>query len=76
MKVKYKNLAAEMARYNLEPMDLAKAMHYTRQTVYCKLRGEVDFTLENMLAIQSLLDGYAKKNGGKPYTLDYLFDDD
>lgn len=68
---KYRNLKAEMARNNITVIELAEAMGCTRQTLYAKLRGAVDWNLSDM----HLIKCYLMDKGGRYVGLDYLFDE-
>lgn len=70
---RYKNLMAEMARNGIKVEELANILHCTRQNVYSKLRGETNFSLADINAIQSYINSHSD-NGN--YTIDYLFKDE
>ena len=68
----FDNLKSELARANVSSYMLAQAIHKTRQSVYAKMKNESDWTLREMLAIQSYLKD-RKPERAELLTLDYLF---
>lgn len=69
----YKNLAAEMARNGVTADDIAGVLHCSRNNVYQKLRGNVQFNLKDMHEIQGFMNSKAGAGG---FSLDYLFNED
>ena len=66
------NLRAEMSRNRMTGTDMANVLNISHQSFYNKMSGETDFTLSQMMMIQSHLKSVnqiEKEN----YTLDYLF---
>lgn len=68
----YDNLKSELARSNVNSYMLAHAIHKTRQSVYAKMKSKNDWTLREMLEIQSYLKE-RKPERAELLTLDYLF---
>ena len=68
----YDNLKSELARSNVNSYMLAHAIHKTRQSVYAKMKNESNWTLREMLEIQSYLRE-RKPERAELLTLDYLF---
>ena len=66
------NLRAEMARNKMTGTDMANVLHITHQSFYNKMSGETDFTLSQMMMIQSHLKS-VNQTEKENYTLDYLF---
>lgn len=71
MKSRYRNLLAELARCDIGVDDVAKTLHCSRQNVYSKVRGDTEFALGDVTAIQGLIN-----SRGHDYTIDYLFSQD
>lgn len=67
--VLFPNLLAELARVNMSKTGLAKAVGISITSIYYKFNGNIDWTLDDMDAIKSVLEG----KGGQELSLDYLF---
>ena len=67
---KFPNLVAELARLNMSKPQLAHEIGMAVSTFYCKIKGDTEWTLEDMSAIKSVLDA----RGCKETSLDYLFE--
>jgi predicted transcriptional regulator len=65
----YPNIHAELARHGLTVTMLATYMGMTRQNVYYKLAGEINFSIKDMEAVQN----FFKLKTGDSFSLDYLF---
>lgn len=65
---KFKNLEAEMIRYELKIEDIAEELEIVPNTMRRKLSGEIGITIEEAKKIQKFL----KKNGAE-FTIDFLF---
>lgn len=66
----YRNLRAEMARYDMTVKDLADICGISLVTMSNKLNGHVDFTLSEVRAIVTYFSGK-----GDDVTAEYLFFD-
>lgn len=65
----YSNLRAEMSRYGVSVSDLAKACDIAPTTLYSRLKGTLEFRLNDMEKIKKYLDSVS----GKEFALEYLF---
>lgn len=65
----YSNLRAEMARYGVSVANLAKACDIAQTTLYSRLKGTLEFRLNDMEKIKKYIDSVS----GKEFTLEYLF---
>ena len=65
----FPNLLAELARVNISKTGLARMTRISVTSIYAKFNGQVDWTLEDMDAIKSVLE----KEEGQELSLDYLF---
>lgn len=65
----YKNLKAEMSRYNIKNEDVAKKLNITPSTASLKLNGKTRVLVSEAWLIQDLFLEKANVN----FTLDYLF---
>lgn len=65
----YPNIRAELARHGLSVTMLADYMGMTRQNMYYKLSGNIEFSLGDMEAVQD----FFKLKTGETFSLDYLF---
>lgn len=65
----YPNLRAELSRNGLNTGELADYMGISRQSLYYKLKGAVQFNERDMKAVQE----FFKAKGGGALTLDYIF---
>lgn len=68
----FDNLKSELARADVNSYMLAQAIHKTRQSVYAKMKCESEWTLSEMVEIQSYLKE-RKPERSELLTLDYLF---
>ena len=66
----YPNLKAELSRYNVNAEDLSNLLGIAKPNVYYRLTGEKDFTLSEMITIQTYLE---LKATSKKFELEYLF---
>ena len=66
------NLRAEMSRNRITGTDMANVLNISHQSFYNKMSGETDFTLSQMMMIQSHLKS-VNQTEKENYTLDYLF---
>lgn len=66
----YPNLKAELSRYNIKAEDLSNLLGIAKPNVYNRLTGEKDFTLSEMITIQTYLE---LKATNKKFELEYLF---
>lgn len=66
------NLRAEMSRNRMTGTDMANVLNISHQSFYNKMSGETDFTLSQMMMIQSHLKS-VNQTEKEHYTLDYLF---
>lgn len=66
----YKNLKAEMSRYNIKNEDVASKLNITPSTASLKLNGKAKVTVQEAWSIQDLFVEKASVN----FTLDYLFE--
>lgn len=66
------NLRAEMSRNRITGTDMANVLNISHQSFYNKMNGETDFTLSQMMMIQSHLKS-VNQTEKEHYTLDYLF---
>ena len=66
------NLRAEMSRNRITGTDMANVLNISHQSFYNKMNGETDFTLSQMMMIQSHLKS-VNQTEKENYTLDYLF---
>ena len=66
------NLRAEMSRNRMTGTDMANVLNISHQSFYNKMSGETDFTLSQMMMIQSHLKS-VNQTEKENYTLDYLF---
>lgn len=53
---KFINLISYMSMAKVTKCELAKCIGIARTSLYCKLRGEIDFRLKEMLVIQEVLN--------------------
>lgn len=65
----YPNIRAELARHGLSVTMLADYMGMTRQNMYYKLAGKIDFSFTDMKTVQD----FFKLKTGDSFSLDYLF---
>jgi plasmid maintenance system antidote protein VapI len=66
----YKNLKAEMSRYDIKNEDIASKLNITPSTASLKVNGKAKVTLQEAWSIQDLFLEKASVN----FTLDYLFE--
>lgn len=64
----FPNLCAEMSRYAIETVDVARVTHRTAKTVRDKITGKADFTLPEIYAIRDTFF--------PDLSIDYLFERD
>lgn len=67
------NLRAEMSRNKMTGTDMANVLLMSHQSFYNKMNGNSDFTLKQMMMIQSYLQS-VNPSEKEHYTLDYLFE--
>jgi hypothetical protein len=65
----YPNIHAELARNGLTVAMLADYLGMTRQNLYYKFSGKIDFSFRDMEAVQD----FFKLKTGDSFSLDYLF---
>ena len=65
----YPNLEAELKRYNISRVELAKVIGVSRSNLYTRLTGEKEFSLNEARIVCAFIE----KKSGRPMSLKYLF---
>lgn len=65
----YPNLEAELKRYNISRVELAKVIGVSRSNLYTRLIGEKEFSLNEARIVCAFIE----KKSGRPMSLKYLF---
>lgn len=67
--MRFKNLEAEFARMGLSVEEVGNKLGFSRALMYNRLNGKTNWTLGDMLKIQTIVNDVTQSH----YTLDYLF---
>lgn len=66
----YKNLKAEMVRYEILQSEITELLKLSPNTVSCKFNGKNDFTLDEAMKIKN----YINQKTNNDFSIDYLFE--
>lgn len=67
----YRNLEAELVRYNITKPELARILNISIKSLYNRINGITDWNVEEVKKIQK----YINDKSSSQLTLDYLFEE-